>query len=240
MPTSPRGAQRVGEEAVEEPRDLPRTRVAQVVDRHEGPLGALHRRALGDPLGEHERPEEGGELLDPVPVLADVGPQPVDDDAERLQPGVERAAHLVDRLQGTVGRSDREDPRLGDDERSMGRGEADPGEPAEGGRAVDDDEVVGAVDLVEHRAKGGERSGGQVGAVEPGVEVVSFDGGYAPFDADTDEAAQKTVASWTALRSEPVRAARKTLEEIEAAGGGWSFAKLTIANAAVRELVSAG
>jgi glutamate dehydrogenase len=56
---------------------------------------------------------------------------------------------------------------------------------------------------------------------------------------ETDEGARQAVASWTALRSEPVRAARRTLEEIEAAGGGWSFAKLTIANAAVRELVLA-
>ena len=35
-------------------------------------------------------------------------------------------------------------------------------------------------------------------------------------------------------------AARKAVEEIEAAGGAWSFAKLTIANAALRELAMAG
>jgi glutamate dehydrogenase len=33
-----------------------------------------------------------------------------------------------------------------------------------------------------------------------------------------------------------VQAARRTLDEIEGAGGEWSFAKLTIAHAALREL----
>jgi glutamate dehydrogenase len=56
---------------------------------------------------------------------------------------------------------------------------------------------------------------------------------------ETLEAARATVASWMALRADPVRAARRTVEEIEGAGGGWSFAKLTIANAAVRELAAA-
>jgi glutamate dehydrogenase len=33
-----------------------------------------------------------------------------------------------------------------------------------------------------------------------------------------------------------VAAVRRAIEDIEKAGGGWTFAKLTIANAAVREL----
>jgi glutamate dehydrogenase len=48
--------------------------------------------------------------------------------------------------------------------------------------------------------------------------------------------AYAAVASWAALRREPVQAARRTLDEIEGAGGEWSFAKLTIAHAALREL----
>jgi len=50
------------------------------------------------------------------------------------------------------------------------------------------------------------------------------------------EHARDAVASWASLRSEQVVAATRTIDEIEAAGGGWTFAKLTIANAALREL----
>ncbi|MBP7702179.1 MAG: NAD-glutamate dehydrogenase [Phenylobacterium sp.] len=53
---------------------------------------------------------------------------------------------------------------------------------------------------------------------------------------DSDEAAQAAIAAWTAQRADVALAARKAVEEIEAAGGAWSFAKLTIANAALREL----
>ncbi len=56
---------------------------------------------------------------------------------------------------------------------------------------------------------------------------------------DGVEAAQKAIGSWSALRREPADAARKAIEEIEAASGGWTFAKLTIANAALRELAAA-
>ena len=53
------------------------------------------------------------------------------------------------------------------------------------------------------------------------------------------EAAKATVASWAQMHSGPGRVVRKTIEEIEQAGGGWTFAKLTIANGALRELVAA-
>ncbi|MFL5296236.1 MAG: NAD-glutamate dehydrogenase [Phenylobacterium sp.] len=53
------------------------------------------------------------------------------------------------------------------------------------------------------------------------------------------EAARDTTASWSALRREKADVARRTIEEIEAASGGWTFAKLTIANAALRELAEA-
>jgi glutamate dehydrogenase len=46
------------------------------------------------------------------------------------------------------------------------------------------------------------------------------------------------VASWAAARGKSVRSVRQTLEEIEDSPGGWTFAKLTIANAALRELTS--
>ena len=57
---------------------------------------------------------------------------------------------------------------------------------------------------------------------------------------DDDLSAKAAVTSWSALRMERVRGAKRTVEDIEQAGGGWTFAKLTIANAALRELVSAG
>ena len=49
-------------------------------------------------------------------------------------------------------------------------------------------------------------------------------------------AARSTVSAWSSLNGEPVRAARSTIADIEKDGGGWSFAKLTIANAALRAL----
>ena len=47
------------------------------------------------------------------------------------------------------------------------------------------------------------------------------------------------VAGWSADRGKAVKSARDTLEEVEASPGGWSFAKLTIANAALRDLATA-
>jgi glutamate dehydrogenase len=49
----------------------------------------------------------------------------------------------------------------------------------------------------------------------------------------------EAIASWSDLRREQASAARRAIEEIELAGGPWTFAKLTIANAALRELVEA-
>ena len=53
---------------------------------------------------------------------------------------------------------------------------------------------------------------------------------------DDEGSAKAAVASWAALRADRVKAAKRTVEDIEQAGGGWTFAKLTIANAALREL----
>lgn len=66
--------------------------------------------------------------------------------------------------------------------------------------------------------------------------IMDFTGGkQAGEDA---EHARDAVASWAALRREQAGAALKVIEEIEAAGGAWTFAKLTIANAALRELAT--
>jgi glutamate dehydrogenase len=67
--------------------------------------------------------------------------------------------------------------------------------------------------------------------------VIAFAGAPAdPGDPARDIAA---VTAWIAAHQGPVRAARRTLEEIEASSGGWTFAKLTIANAGLRELAAA-
>lgn len=60
-----------------------------------------------------------------------------------------------------------------------------------------------------------------------------------PQAGDEEASAKAAVSSWAALRAETVRAARRTVEDIEQAGGGWTFAKLTIANAALRGLATA-
>ncbi|HEY1426854.1 MAG TPA: NAD-glutamate dehydrogenase [Caulobacteraceae bacterium] len=49
-------------------------------------------------------------------------------------------------------------------------------------------------------------------------------------------AAKAAVAAWSASKADQVRAAKSTIAAIEKDTGGWSFAKLTIANAALRAL----
>ncbi len=60
-----------------------------------------------------------------------------------------------------------------------------------------------------------------------------------PLEGDKSDRAAQAVSSWTSDRTEAVRAVRRTVEEVEKAPGGWTFAKLTIANAALRELAAA-
>ena len=55
---------------------------------------------------------------------------------------------------------------------------------------------------------------------------------------DDEIHARDAVSAWAALRPEQARAATRTVEEIELSGGAWTFAKLTIANAALRELAA--
>jgi glutamate dehydrogenase len=60
-----------------------------------------------------------------------------------------------------------------------------------------------------------------------------------PDAGDSPAVAEAAVASWSALRRDVVATARRTLDEIEASQGPWTFAKLTIANAALRQLAAA-
>ena len=64
---------------------------------------------------------------------------------------------------------------------------------------------------------------------------------FADAPIDTDDPARDTgaVSLWASARSGPVKAARETLAQIEASPGGWTFPKLTIANAALRGLAAA-
>ena len=67
--------------------------------------------------------------------------------------------------------------------------------------------------------------------------IIAFAG--QPVDPDDPVRDVSAVTAWIAAHQGPVRAARRTLEEIEASPGGWTFAKLTIANAGLRELTAA-
>ena len=58
--------------------------------------------------------------------------------------------------------------------------------------------------------------------------------------AESPETARATVQAWISLRSDAVRTARRSIDEIARSAGGWTFAKLTIANAALRELAALG
>jgi glutamate dehydrogenase len=60
--------------------------------------------------------------------------------------------------------------------------------------------------------------------------------GHPSEDPQKDLAA---VAAWSGDHAATVKAARRTLDEIEKSGGPWTFPKLTIANAALRDLAEA-
>jgi glutamate dehydrogenase len=67
--------------------------------------------------------------------------------------------------------------------------------------------------------------------------IMAFTGGSQA--GDDAEAARVAAVSWSSLHRDKADVALRTVEEIEAAGGPWTFAKLTIANAALRELADA-
>jgi len=68
--------------------------------------------------------------------------------------------------------------------------------------------------------------------------VMAFTGGSQA--GDDARLAHDAASAWMALRFDKVEVARRTIDEIEASGGAWTFAKLTIANAALRELAAEG
>jgi len=51
-----------------------------------------------------------------------------------------------------------------------------------------------------------------------------------------EEAAEGAVDAWIGPRLAQVEAMRASVDEIEASGSGWTFAKLTIANGAIRSI----
>jgi glutamate dehydrogenase len=62
---------------------------------------------------------------------------------------------------------------------------------------------------------------------------------YAGHPGPDPEKDAEAVTAWISAHAPLVRATRRTLDEIEKSGGDWSFAKLTIANAALRDLAGA-
>ncbi|MFN3228508.1 MAG: NAD-glutamate dehydrogenase [Asticcacaulis sp.] len=52
----------------------------------------------------------------------------------------------------------------------------------------------------------------------------------------TEDTALRAVEGWSASRQAKIAEVKRTITEIEQSGPGWSFAKLTIANSALREL----
>jgi glutamate dehydrogenase len=54
----------------------------------------------------------------------------------------------------------------------------------------------------------------------------------------TEAAAEAAVDAWIGHRLEIVEGVRSSVDEIETSGAGWTFAKLTIANAAIREIAA--
>jgi glutamate dehydrogenase len=62
-----------------------------------------------------------------------------------------------------------------------------------------------------------------------------MDGAEAP-DEGRPERAVYALSGWSQRHAEAARLAKKTLEDLESSPGGWTFAKLTLAEAALREL----
>ena len=54
----------------------------------------------------------------------------------------------------------------------------------------------------------------------------------------SEAAAEAAVDHWIGPRLDLVEGVRSSVDEIEASGSGWTFAKLTIANSVIREIAS--
>jgi glutamate dehydrogenase len=74
---------------------------------------------------------------------------------------------------------------------------------------------------------------------QAGLAGAVMDSCGAPPEGEKSDRAAHAVSAWSAERAETIRAVRRTVDEIERAPGAWTFAKLTIANAALRDLASA-
>ena len=68
-------------------------------------------------------------------------------------------------------------------------------------------------------------------AAETTVEVLAA-------ETAADVAAETAVDGWIGSRQGIVEGLRASVDEIEASGSGWTFAKLTIANSVIREIAS--
>ena len=55
----------------------------------------------------------------------------------------------------------------------------------------------------------------------------------------SEDAAEAAVDAWIGSKQATVQGVRASVDEIEQSGSGWTFAKLTIANATIRDLASA-
>ena len=60
-----------------------------------------------------------------------------------------------------------------------------------------------------------------------------------PAVGDTEANAEAAVDAWIGSRQAVVEGVRAAVDEIEASGTGWTFAKLTIANGQIRQVVGA-
>ncbi|MGV3578181.1 NAD-glutamate dehydrogenase [Brevundimonas sp.] len=60
-----------------------------------------------------------------------------------------------------------------------------------------------------------------------------------PAVGDTEATAEAAVDAWIGSRAELVEGVRAAVDEIEASGTGWTFAKLTIANGQIRQVAGA-
>jgi glutamate dehydrogenase len=54
---------------------------------------------------------------------------------------------------------------------------------------------------------------------------------------DSEAAAEAAVDAWIGARQTVVEGVRAAVDEIEASGTGWTFAKLTIANGQIRHVI---
>ena len=55
---------------------------------------------------------------------------------------------------------------------------------------------------------------------------------------ESEAKAEQAVDAWIGPRLRIVEGVRASVDEIETSGAGWTFAKLTIANGAIREVAA--